>query len=130
MAQSAFANLYRWSLPSKIGLDMEKCKFSTDYTYVEIKWSGEGVLLSDESLVTEAKKGQSIRLIPATNVKKTDFKEKVLIVVNPELAEVAQAPSTMLLETAAGDTINLIAHFRKDSNLANLTWLLRLYVVG
>jgi len=130
MAQSAFANLYRWSLPSKLGLDMEKCKFSTDYTYVEIGWSGEGILLSDDTLVTEAKKGQTIRLIPATNVRKTDFKEKALVVVNPLLQEIANVPSTMLLETAAGDSINLIAHFRKDSKLESISWLVRLYVVG
>jgi len=126
---ATFLNLFRLNLLPKLGLDASKVKYGPDYTYIEIPWSGEMFSLKDETILTEAKNGQRVRLIPSVNLGDTIYKEKVLVVINPRLHEVAEAPAMQLLETSQGERISVIARFFRDATLSELDWLVRLYVL-
>lgn len=124
---STFANIFRRNSAVKIGLE-GPFTYGHDYTFIEIPWSGELFDTTQEVVVTTAKKGQRLKVIPATNLFNRGFKEKCFIVVNPLLQEVADVSYMPLLETAADDKINIMARFFKDSDLTNLSWLVRLYM--
>lgn len=128
MADSAFTNMFRRGIIPKLGLDQSKITFGHDYTYIEVPFSGEFFDPIDESVVTKAKKGQRLKLIPATNISNTTFPEKCLVVVNPALTDWAEVPSMQLVEAKVGDKINILAKFYRDTDLAGLGWLCRVYV--
>lgn len=89
----------------------------------------EAVNTSDDSVVTGAKRGQTIRLIPACVVSPRVY--RVLVVVNPEVHRYAQCASCLILEPGETD-LSFYATFRRDmEDLAGkLPWLVRIYLIN
>jgi hypothetical protein len=117
-------------VPSSLGLDPEKFRWAKDYSHVEIPWSGKFYNPIQDMDTDKARKGQTLHIIPATNITNHDGKAKLLVVVNPTIHLLASVPSVFLLEQAAKDVILIPATFRVDTEELQLQYLVRLYALA
>lgn len=127
---SVFANLIRGGRLSAMGLQMadgQPFRYAKDYTYVEIPF-GEAFNISTEELQKEAKRNQHLKLIPAARVNlKAPY--KMLVKTHPSIQKYASCPPLFLLDPDEGGDITFYSIFRKDMNLIELPWLVRLYLI-
>lgn len=129
MIESVFMNLARGNrLTTYLGYRGEAPKYARDYQCLEAKLE-HITNLSDESVVSEVKRGQTVRFSPACEI--APQKYRCLVVSNPLLQEYSTTAGTTLLEP--GDTYRgVVATFRKDypeEAIKELPWLVRIYLI-
>jgi len=105
----------------------EKYRFTDDHVALEVPISGG--LTGDEELVTEAKRGNRLRLIPEWQVDPQKY--RVLVVPHQMLHQVAELGSVYLIDPCDGEaaTIQIYARFFRDFDLTSLPYLCRLYML-
>lgn len=133
MDSVVFNNLVRGNrLTGIMNLKMDEgqpYRYSKDYTYVEIPLA-QLYNPSTEEVQDKASRNQRLKIIPAcqVNLKKSGY--KILIKVNPKIHEFANCPGLLLLDTDEDEQINVYAVFHRDMDVKELTWAVRLYLVG
>lgn len=129
MIDSAFLNLVRGSrLVAYMGLkldDPSRPKYSKNYTYVEIPL--REVLGADGTPVTKALRNQHCRIVPACELS-IKGNSKILVKTNPKLQEVSNCPTMLILDEGEGEQPVFYASFRKDFDVSELEWAVRLYM--
>lgn len=128
--ESAFINLVRGNrLSMYMGLQLdskEPPRFAKDYSYVEVAvrefWNP-----TEEKTVTKALRNQHLLVRPACVVNlKGSY--KVLVKTNPKLQEVCSCPALLVLDVGEGEQPSFYATFRKDFDVSELDWCVRLYM--
>jgi hypothetical protein len=132
MVSSTFVNMFRRGIDKRLGLEQGKFTWARDYSYVEVAWTGRMWNPVTETETATARKGQSLRLIPETNITKWDGNEKLLVVVNPVLHQISHTAGMTLLEQVNGDTVNVPVTFRQDwdGTAPSLDYLIRIYTIS
>lgn len=128
---SAFLNLARGNrLATYMGLEMGSgvpVKYSKDYTYVEVPI--KCLENADGGHGEKAMRNQHLLVIPNCKVDvRGTF--KVLVKTNPELQKVASCPSLFILDALEHEQCSFYATFRKDFDINELDWVVRLYLLG
>lgn len=133
MGESSFCNLLRGGrLQSYVTLKMDPevpYRFGPDYTYVEIPIR-EFYLPSEEKIVTEGKRGQRIRIIPACTIHPKGNGTHVEVAPNHALSEYGDVQASYYVnygdpECSPGFYITL----RKDlPKREELGYAIRLYM--
>lgn len=131
---TTFVNLVRGNrLSAYVGLQMTEeipFKYGADYTYVEIPIQ-HLFLLSEEKVVTEAKKQQRIAIVPACSVEPRGTGTHLYIEPNRELALYGDISPSYYLHTGDGRVVPTIyMSLRKDVSLADVKYAIRIYMVN
>ena len=132
MLESVFLNLVRGNrINQYLRLKLENGaapKYSRDYSYIEIP-AKEFFLPSEEKKVTKVLRNQHVQVIPACTV---DVQEgyRVLVKTNPKLQEIATCPALFLLDHKEGEQVSFYATFRKDFEISELEWAVRIYMIS
>ena len=103
-------------------------KYAVDYSYVEIPL-GTIYNPSTEEVLNKASRNQHLLLKPACSLR-LDGNHKIIVKTNPLLQEFATVPAVLLLDPKSGEQPHFYASFRKDMDLSDLDWLVRLYMVS
>lgn len=109
--------------------DTNSPNWAPDYTYIQVPLK-EVYNPSDEKIVTKAMRNQQLKLIPACTIN-VRSRYKAMVKTNPKLQEVATCPTLYLID--GGDSreeISFYATFRKDYDLSELEWIVRVYLIG
>lgn len=130
----AFLNLVRGNrLKSWMGLELPEGvtapKYGPQYHYVEVP---VGQVLKDGEPVAEGKiaRNQHVEIVPACTIK-VRGQSPVLVVYNDELQRVASLGS-MTIVHPGGEAVapSFWATFRKDFNVEDIKWAVRLYLLS
>jgi hypothetical protein len=129
---NTFLNLARGNrLSQYMGLkndDGNPIRYGKDYSYIEIGVR-EVYNPSEEKVVTKVLRNQHVKIIPACKVNvKGGY--KILVKTNPLLQEVANCPALFVLDSDCQEEVAFYASFRKDMDISQLEWAVRLYMVG
>ncbi len=128
---SIFLNLVRGNrLNTQMGLQLDggvPPRYAKNYNYVEVPV--REAVGSDGTPTSKILRNQHVRLVPACEVTVKGY-SSVLVKTNPSLQAVANCPTLLLLDVAEGEQPSFYATFRKDYDLADLTWLVRLYLLS
>lgn len=129
MIDSAFLNLVRGGrLTAYMGLKLDdagKPKFSKNYTYIEIPL--REVLSADGTPITKALRNQHCKVVPACELS-IKGNSKILVKTNPKLQEVSNCPTMLILDEDQGEQATFYASFRKDFEISELEYAVRLYM--
>jgi hypothetical protein len=125
---SAFLNLVRGNrVTNYLGLFADSVKFGPDYTYVEL--AANTFANADGETTDKAIRNQHLQIV--VQKFRPHEKYKVLVVTNPVLQRVASVPATYLIDGADSEhSLEVWATFRKDFAIEELTWAVRLYLMG
>lgn len=130
----AFLNLVRGNrLKSWMGLELPEGitapKYGPQYHYVEIP---VGQVLKDGEPVTDGKvaRNQHVEIVAACTIK-IRGQSPVLVVYNDELQRVASLGSMTIIHPG-GEPLapSFWATFRKDFNVEDMSWAVRLYLLS
>jgi hypothetical protein len=101
-------------------------KYSRDYTYLELPAVDPGID-EDGKEITKYLRNQT-HCISAPVSAKPARGYKLLVTVNPELHEYADAPSVLVLhhEGSHEQAVEIWARFRKDMPVGKLHWMFRI----
>jgi hypothetical protein len=128
-----FSHVIRHRVPSILGINPTTVEGARDGSYLQSRLEClynpvTDVILPDLT----ARKGQTIHLKPYLNLEQIrNHQETILLVVNPQIQESCTTQGFYLIEQSAGDSMPaLVAHVRKDVNLTDLPWLVRLYILA
>ena len=124
-----FLNLARNNrIPRMMGLEMAPeipYTFSKDYTYIEVPlWK---MLDSDGEITDKASRNQYVELVSAASLK-LSYEAKCLAVPNPLLFKYGVLPSMMLLDGKDRMLVTVPITLRKDLKIAELEYLVRIYL--
>lgn len=132
MTDATFLNLVRGNrLSAMMGLNqhgVSSPKYGPDYQYVEIPVSN--VKVGDEVLLPGGKvsRNQHAEIVPACTIN-VRGKHPVLVVYNNQLQTVASLGSMTIVHPGSGELMpSFWATFRKDYDIANIEWAIRLYM--
>jgi hypothetical protein len=102
-------------------------RFSQDYMAIEVLpsliWNP-----SEEKQVDKAMRNQHLRLEAACEIQ-PKHQYRALVKTNPILQEVASAPAMFMVESGEGGPVSFYATFRKDFEVKDLSWLVRIYLL-
>jgi hypothetical protein len=102
-------------------------RFSQDYMSVEVLpssiWNP-----SEEKFVDKAMRNQHLKLEAACTIH-PKYQYRALVKTNPMLQEVASAPAMFMVESGEGGPVSFFATFRKDFEVKDLSWLVRIYLL-
>lgn len=105
-------------------LEDHEFQWSSNYTGVKVPLL-EAYNPSSEEIVTEAKRGNRLRLIPACTV--GPDKDHIKIRVNKKaLEEVADFPAEFTICPGSGDQPHFYATFKRDFDLSKLDYLIEI----
>lgn len=130
----AFLNLVRGNrLKSWVGLTLPEGvtapKYGPQYHYVEVP---VGQVLKDGEPVTDGKiaRNQHVEIVAACTIK-VRGQSPVLVVYNDELQRVASLGSMTIVHPGGDDmSPSFWATFRKDFNVEDIKWAVRLYLMS
>lgn len=129
---SVFLNLVRGNrVNALMGLELDgggSPKFSSDYCYIEVGLK-EFFLPTEEKIVTKALRNQHVRIVPACKLNLRG-NYRILVKTNPKLQEVSNCPAMFVLDTNEGEQPWFYATMRKDVDVSDLTWCVRLYMLA
>lgn len=128
MSDSSFLKLIRGNrVTNYLGLHEDTVRFGPDYTYVEmpimhLQGSGE-----EDKPTNKAVRNQHLQVCVAPFTPHKLY--KVLVVTNPMLQRVASIPAVYLVDGSNPEPLEMWATFRKDFDVSNLDWAVRLYLM-
>lgn len=126
--ETAFRNIARRIAYMKLEM-LGGAQFTNapDYTYVQIPVL-ELYNPTDEKPVTKALRNQHLKILPACKV---DVRKpyKLWIKTNPKLQEVSSCPAMFMLDSDQGEQASFYATFRRDFDVSELDWCVRIYMM-
>lgn len=105
----------------------EGVEYSSDYIAMYVPLA-EGFNPSSEEIIAVGKANSRAVLLPAVQVKPAKY--RIQVVPNPALYEYADVFHEPLIEPGSDSQPKLYVRFRKDLELDQLSYLVRLYLVG
>lgn len=132
MSDNVFLKLVTGNrMSSLMGLELETGlppKYAHDYCYVEVPLK-EIYNPADEKVVTKALRNQHLKLIPACKLN-VRGRYRVMVKTNPKLQEVASCPAMFMLDIDTKEQASFYATFRKDMDIGDIEWAVRLYLLS
>lgn len=130
MSAPTFLSLVRGNrVEGFLGLKMKPgyaYRYATNYSYIELPLSQ--VRIDDEKQDTDKVTRNQFAILQAPATVSPQYQHQVMLVFNPAIFRFASGPSTLIVNSGETVPIEMPVRTFKDLHLADLDWLVRLYL--